>query len=349
MPLIRIPLGTTVKVPQPLTREALEQTLFDLCDPAHDFTGFIAVRSDTSLYLLFIFNSRPYSAGKTQDEAPSLLTIHDFFREIGLLAKSDPLFSVHATDPVLFKSLLVFMHDNLAARAPASLINLEELLEQIRREEKDSVIVLEKRGMLNFFFYKDGVKGRSYYADRDAEADAGLSIDEQVLLYASQGDEVDALVYRNTATPESTEPITISLTDMLNLLCVEDEGSGIEPTAPATESEYAEELEEVAELEVIEEHLLLYVLDGSLKEKTMSAHIPCVIGRRETDIILPDPMVSKTHAAIQVVNGKLLLIDLNSTNGTTVNGQRIKQHEIREGDIVGIAGIHLKVIQIRQF
>lgn len=202
MPLTRIPLGTTVKLPQPLTWSAIKQTMLDLCDPAVSFTGFIAVRADISLYLLFIFNNRPYSAGKTLDEKPYLLTVPDFFREIALLKESNPLFSVHATDPVLFKSLLVFLHDNLTARGPTTLIDLEAALKQIRREGKDAVIVLEKRGMLNFFFFKDGVKGRSYYADRDVEPDETLSIEEQMLLYALSGGEVDALIYRNTATPE---------------------------------------------------------------------------------------------------------------------------------------------------
>lgn len=346
MPLIRIPLGTTIKVPQPLTHQALAQTLFELCDPAHDFTGFMAVRSDSSLYLLFIFNSRPYAAGKSVDEHPSLIPIADFFSEIGLLDGSGPLFSVHATDPVLFKCLLVFLHDKPTTRGPAAQVNLEAVLRQIRHEAADAVILLEKRGMLNFFFIKDGGKGKSYYADHDAELNAGLSKAEQMLRYATQGEGVDALIYRNTETPELTDTVSISLTELLRLLRPDSDGNEVvnKPDTPA-DAELAEVIDEV---EAAEEHLLLSILDGPLAGKTLAGSIPCVLGRKETDIVIPDPMVSKTHAAIQVVNGKLLLIDLNSTNGSTVNGHQIKQHEIAAGDIIGIAGIHLKVVHIRQ-
>lgn len=253
-----------------------------------------------------------------------------------------PSISIHATDPVLLKCLLVFIQDNLTAKAPTSLINMEAILGQIQQEAADALIILEKQGMFNFFFFKDGIRGKSYYADQDAKMDEGLSIDEQMLEYAFQGGEVDAMIYRNITTRESTDAVLISLDDMLRLLYGESysDESQKKQTDPGDSA--------VEEVEVIDDNLFLSVLDGPLKGETLSGPIPCVLGRKDTDIIVPDPMVSKTHAAIQVVNGKLLVIDLNSTNGTTVNGQQIRQHEIAVGDIIGIGGIHLKVFRISQ-
>lgn len=342
MPLIRIPSGTIVTEPQPFTRKMLEQTLFELCEPARDFTGFIAITSGESLYLLFFFKSHPYSAGKSLGEKPFLLSIREFFREVGLLVDAGPVISIHATDPVLLKCLLVFIQDNLTAKAPTSLINLEAILGQIQQEASDALIILEKQGMFNFFFFKDGVKGKSYYADKDADQDAELPIDEQMLVYAFQSGDVDALIYRNIATRESTDAVLIGRNDMLNLLRGELGDSEPGGTSPGPEAA------EIVDAEVVEEDLLLSVLDGPLKGETLAGSIPCVLGRKDTDIIVPDPMVSKTHAAIQVVNGKLLVIDLNSTNGTSVNGEQIRQHEIAAGDIIGIGGIHLKVLRITQ-
>ena len=43
------------------------------------------------------------------------------------------------------------------------------------------------------------------------------------------------------------------------------------------------------------------------------------------DLYLPDPTVSKEHAELLEDGGKLYIRDLNSTNGTSVNGVRIKQ------------------------
>ncbi|MFL6654184.1 MAG: FHA domain-containing protein [Sulfurifustis sp.] len=53
------------------------------------------------------------------------------------------------------------------------------------------------------------------------------------------------------------------------------------------------------------------------------------IGRRAGDIPLDDPAVSSMHAQIETVaGGQATIYDLNSTNGTFVDGKRVKTHEL---------------------
>lgn len=62
----------------------------------------------------------------------------------------------------------------------------------------------------------------------------------------------------------------------------------------------------------------------------------------ETDIILDSPTVSRMHARLEKINGKFYVKDLNSKNGTFVNGKRLlpqEQCEIKEGDRVAFAEI----------
>lgn len=61
-----------------------------------------------------------------------------------------------------------------------------------------------------------------------------------------------------------------------------------------------------------------------------------VLGRREhSDLVLDDPHVSRTHAAIRKVAGAILIEDLGSTGGTYVNGEQITgTHALRHGDVV---------------
>jgi ABC-type multidrug transport system ATPase subunit/CRP-like cAMP-binding protein len=67
-----------------------------------------------------------------------------------------------------------------------------------------------------------------------------------------------------------------------------------------------------------------------------------VIGRAETcDIMLDHPGVSRTHAIIQCVGDVCQITDLNSTNGTFVNGERIQTSVLRDGDQIWIAGIQI--------
>ena len=67
---------------------------------------------------------------------------------------------------------------------------------------------------------------------------------------------------------------------------------------------------------------------------------PITIGRNaENDIALPaDMRVSRHHAEIEHRGGEWILRDLRSRNGTLLNGQRISESQLRDGDRVKIGG-----------
>ena len=51
-------------------------------------------------------------------------------------------------------------------------------------------------------------------------------------------------------------------------------------------------------------------------------------------VTIPDPGLSREHFAIEAGVAAVILRDLNSTNGTFVNGSRVERHILREGDQV---------------
>lgn len=66
------------------------------------------------------------------------------------------------------------------------------------------------------------------------------------------------------------------------------------------------------------------------------------IGRRGTDIVLEQPLVSRRHADLRWQDGKHVLIDKDSANGTFVNGRRITQvTPLSPGDVVQIGTFRL--------
>lgn len=62
------------------------------------------------------------------------------------------------------------------------------------------------------------------------------------------------------------------------------------------------------------------------------------IGRDETsDLAIPSPLVSRNHAILRCESSKVIIQDLNSTNGTFVNGKRVLAPVVlQRGDKVGI-------------
>jgi pSer/pThr/pTyr-binding forkhead associated (FHA) protein len=69
----------------------------------------------------------------------------------------------------------------------------------------------------------------------------------------------------------------------------------------------------------------LVVRTGVLKGRRFPIRVPIVnVGRAEyNDIVLPDDSVSTTHAKLQRREGIWVVVDLDSTNGTLVDGERV--------------------------
>jgi predicted component of type VI protein secretion system len=64
---------------------------------------------------------------------------------------------------------------------------------------------------------------------------------------------------------------------------------------------------------------------------------PVTIGREEGNLLrLNDERVSRFHAKVQYDNGEIILTDLESTNGTRVNGTVIRIRRLRPGDRVSV-------------
>src|SRR6185503_2203486 len=72
-----------------------------------------------------------------------------------------------------------------------------------------------------------------------------------------------------------------------------------------------------------------------------------VVGRSsDLDLVLVEEMVSRKHARLKLIEGAIEIEDLGSTNGTFVNGERINQARLKEGDRILIGSNILKVVNL---
>jgi pSer/pThr/pTyr-binding forkhead associated (FHA) protein len=68
------------------------------------------------------------------------------------------------------------------------------------------------------------------------------------------------------------------------------------------------------------------------------------VGRApRADFILDAAMVSRLHCRLSAGAAELEVVDLSSTNGTFVNGQRVDRATLRDGDRLGIGRVELVV------
>ncbi len=86
----------------------------------------------------------------------------------------------------------------------------------------------------------------------------------------------------------------------------------------------------------------LIPLDGS--KPIEITHDLTVVGRKDgCDLRLDHKSVSKLHCVLVKTDGLLLLRDLGSTNGTRVNGQRVRRAALLPDDQIAIAGFKFRI------
>ncbi len=82
----------------------------------------------------------------------------------------------------------------------------------------------------------------------------------------------------------------------------------------------------------------LTIIKGSLEgESFQLVSFPMVIGRDPTcDLFLNDRTVTRKHASVDIIDGEVVITDLNSMNGTWIDGVACDRAVLKDGTIVQI-------------
>ena len=104
------------------------------------------------------------------------------------------------------------------------------------------------------------------------------------------------------------------------------------PKQPETEAVSAEELG-------LEREIALLTWDGQRRELDKRR---VVIGRsKDADVQVSDPNVSRRHAEVRQEGAAYWVVDLDSTNGTEINGRRLNRAKLRPGDTITVGSTEL--------
>lgn len=88
---------------------------------------------------------------------------------------------------------------------------------------------------------------------------------------------------------------------------------------------------------------ILRGVSGDLFGKQFPIRERLLIGRDERcDVVVPYPEVSRQHVRLEVQDGKVILHDLGSANGTLVNGTRVSVTELVNGDDISFHTVRFR-------
>jgi pSer/pThr/pTyr-binding forkhead associated (FHA) protein len=90
---------------------------------------------------------------------------------------------------------------------------------------------------------------------------------------------------------------------------------------------------------------LVVSLDGVVIKEVQITKDKTTLGRRPyNDIVIDNLAVSGEHAVMQMVGADVFIEDLNSTNGTYINGKAIKKQLLSHNDTVEIGKYKIKYL-----
>lgn len=91
---------------------------------------------------------------------------------------------------------------------------------------------------------------------------------------------------------------------------------------------------------------IIFLLDGKVIKESMLDKERFTIGRRiSNDLHIDNLGISGKHAVIVTKDDGAYIEDLNSTNGTIVNSQKIKKHLLVDGDLIKLGKYKLRYLQ----
>ena len=90
---------------------------------------------------------------------------------------------------------------------------------------------------------------------------------------------------------------------------------------------------------------MIVSIDGVVIKEVQLTKDRTTLGRRPyNDIVIDNLAVSGEHAVMQMSGSEVHIEDLNSTNGSYVNGKAIKKHLLQNGDVIEVGKYKIKFV-----
>ncbi len=335
----------------PFSHDQLKAIFNSIYTERSSFTGYLQFASlateDCYQLFLFFYKGAPYAAGRYAEGKPVIYSVQDLARQLVKSEKSSLVITLCETDPILLKCMLLFLQKEPAIKAPTTLIDFEYIVQQIDQAGKHAMIALRRGNAFNCYFFKDGTCTQVYYADLAFQRPEGMSLEDEMLLYAFQpGEDIQAYIYRDmntTMSDDSKQYTQDSLYTLLTVGYIKNKRKD-DQSAPSADETTSSNVAGRPDKEEKLTHVILAIESGAQEGTRCMVTLPCTIGRKECDFILDDRLVSRRHAELKFVDTAVVIEDLQSKNGTKVNGKKITSSQLTPNDLVSIGTINFRIV-----
>jgi pSer/pThr/pTyr-binding forkhead associated (FHA) protein len=289
----------------------IESIFRDLKSKSDLITAILMLEESNRSLLLFILQDDLYSCYELRENTLSPLPFSDYFKE---MSQAQGALHLYLTNPIFFKALLVLAQKTPNIVATTDMINIEKLMSQVEKKNKEAVLVVEKEGQINLFYFRKGKLSDGYFEDMGAIAEEA-KLQDQLLLYTYSAKEQD--------------PLAVELYYDLEVLPATDVDDAVEALTDGVEQRLA-----------VRPRLILRQ-DGKEIEKIVDKGV-FTLGRDvRSDWVIRDPLASREHALIKQNADGFYIEDCKSRNGTLVNKEKVSNKKLSDRDQIQIGSFFL--------
>ncbi len=260
-------------------------------------------------YLLFIRERMLYWAGVNRGDGFRGINIRDLF--ISLKRTQFPQIITYRSNLLLFHSMLVYLQKKPDLKVNSSLVDLDEILDKYERRKKSALITAYQPGNFLILRYR---KGRP-----------AACFSENTIKYCRDSNVREEFLVR-VYTLSSHHPFELNTFEDLSVTHARDSKS-VPRDYQGTISSYFLQLPPRLVVKLKGRPLKTYTFTG--KSMTIGRH-------RENDIVIDNLSVSRKHARINHVRGEYILTDLQSKNGTRLQGEPVEEAKLSSGDVITV-------------
>ncbi len=307
-----------VIINRPCPREQFNREFQFLTVEKDTTEGYLILEGDDSIYYLFLCEGKIYAAGKIEEEEMLDIPIRDFFAHFSRISR--PFISFYRTDEALLKSLIVIFQHTPTTQVTSDIVDVEEILAKIKDKGTDSVLAIRENDKLSLVLCCDGEPSYIYLAEETEDVKKEETPQDKLLVYIYNKEpqltfEID--IYQDivvTPAPDAGFPVYDFKGEIYEYF-----------TRPRP-------------------FILLKLGDNTLGRYTIKFN-KLTIGRvPENDVMIDNLAVSRHHAVIAEEGGGFYIEDLQSVNGTFVNGEKVTKQEISNNDEI-LIGKHILIFK----
>ncbi|MBI3621481.1 MAG: FHA domain-containing protein [Nitrospirae bacterium] len=312
------PFVDSVIADQLYAQETFEQQLRELHTQERPFVGVVEVVVDAShrLYLCIV-QGELHAATRWWNGAWSSLTIRRFFQL--LHAAYGARIHVWRADPILIKSLLVVAQKAPSLHTTSAVVKLDGLLQHLAQMQRDALLVVHEAAGLTLCYF---LNGTPVFLESRNPAWREANDDNQGRLQR---------IVKETAA----ESVDLSLYEDVNI-------------HPAQDRDLLGDRwpERVIDFFLAPRFALVLATEGGQEARVVLKGSQFTVGRgSDNDLVLSHPSVSRSHLLIRFEQGGHLARDLESRNGTLLNGRPMTSAPLTGGESLRVGEVALRFIR----